>query len=409
MEYQSQVNKNKDAASGRFAEAVSQIEVVKSFTQEKRELEFYQRNMDEAIKTTYPQSRYWHKHDIIRRLALNVIFFGVFAIIFTQAASGNLSPGQAVAVLLYAAQIRIPIFTVSYLVDRAQRAVSDSRDYFEVLSYPLEPTAKRKTGATRRFKDATIRFQGVGFAYADSKKQVLNDISFEVNQGKTLALVGKSGEGKSTLINLLMGLYEPTSGVIAVGKHSVKEISNHELRSNIAAVFQTPNLFSGTIFENISYAKPEADEATVIAAAKAANAHEFIKKLDGAYSAEIGERGVKLSGGQKQRISIARALLKDAPILILDEATSSLDATSEVAVQSALNRLMKGRTTIVIAHRLSTIQAVDEIVVIDGGTIAERGTPKELAKSGGIYTELLELQDSRSPRRQELLKKYELG
>jgi len=221
-------------------------------------------------------------------------------------------------------------------------------------------------------------------------------------------LVGESGEGKTTLTNLLMRLYEPQSGTITIDGQDINVVTQQSLRQNIGVVFQDPALFSGTIFENISYARPNASQVEVEAAAKAANADEFITKLEKGYQTEIGERGLKLSGGQKQRIAIARALLKDAPILILDEATSSLDSKSEAMVQQALERLMKGRTTIIIAHRLSTISNVDQIVTIRKGRIDEVGSPQELARSNGIYAQLLRLQH-KGTAADEKLKEFEIA
>jgi ATP-binding cassette subfamily B protein len=223
-------------------------------------------------------------------------------------------------------------------------------------------------------------------------------------------LVGESGEGKTTLTNLLLRLYEPEKGRITIDGQDISSVSQSSLRRNIGVVFQDPALFSGTIRENISYANPQASQQQIEAAAKAANAHEFIHKLEKGYDTEIGERGLKLSGGQKQRIAIARALLKDAPILILDEATSSLDSKSEGMVQEALERLMRGRTTIIIAHRLSTIQHVDQIVTLKGGQIDEIGSPAKLAKSGGIYAQLLDLQrGKKSEKVTNKLKAYDIA
>ena len=220
-------------------------------------------------------------------------------------------------------------------------------------------------------------------------------------------MVGESGEGKTTLTNLLLRLYEPQSGSIEIDGQNILSVKQASLRKHIGVVFQEPNLFSGTIRENIVYGKPKATTKQIEKAAKDANAHEFIQKLEKGYDTEIGERGLKLSGGQKQRLAIARALLKDAPILVLDEATSSLDSKSELLVQEALERLMKNRTTIIIAHRLSTIQNVDTIISIKNGVVDEMGSPAELAKTGGIYSRLLEVQTARSSvERQKALAKF---
>jgi ATP-binding cassette subfamily B protein len=251
-------------------------------------------------------------------------------------------------------------------------------------------------------------FDHVSFGY-EADALVLSDLSFTLQPDSKLALVGESGQGKTTITSLLLRLYEPNQGTITIDGQNINDVRQSSLRENIAVVFQEPALFSGTVRENIAYARPDATEAEVTAAAKAANAHEFISNFEKGYNSEIGERGLKLSGGQKQRIAIARALLKDAPILILDEATSSLDTKSERQVQQALERLMKGRTTLIIAHRLSTIQSVDTIVTLVGGKVGEIGTPEQLARSGGIYAQLLSLQQSHTEAGKKKLQQYEMA
>jgi len=392
LNYQAKVNKHKDIALGRFSEAISQIKVVKSFNQENRELAIYKTNLSSIIGITKPQSAHWHKNDVYRRSILNLIFLGVYAFIFVRAGQGQFTAGQAVALVLYAMQIRIPIFTISFLVDRTQRAVADSKDYFEILDESPE-RSDNQNAKPLQIKNGSVEFSSVSFGYADDKHDV-KDIDFNILPGQKVALVGESGEGKTTITNLLLGLYVPKQGIIYIDKQNIADITYESLRQNIGVVFQDPALFSGTIMENIAYANPKASKAEVIAAAKAANADDFISKFDKDYETEIGERGLKLSGGQKQRIAIARAILKDAPILVLDEATSSLDSKSEAAVQKALKRLMKDRTTLIIAHRLSTIAHVDKIITLKKGRIDEVGRPEELAKTSGIYAELLQLQSA---------------
>ncbi|MBA2279297.1 ABC transporter ATP-binding protein [Candidatus Saccharibacteria bacterium] len=407
LKFQAKKNEHSDIASGRFAEAIGQVKVVKSFIQEKRELSFLNKHYSAVVFINRPQSKYWHVNDIKRRLILNAIFFGVYALIFVQAAQGTLTPGEAVALILYAMNIRIPIFTISFLVENTQRAVSDSKDYFEIME--IKPQISDSFDAkTLKISKGAIRFQEVSFAY--DSKPVLNNISFGIKPDSKVALVGESGEGKTTLTNLLMRLYEPQTGSIQIDGQDITTVTQSSLRNSIGVVFQDPALFSGSIAENISYANPKASREQIIAAAKAANADEFVDKLKKGYETEIGERGLRLSGGQKQRIAIARALLKDAPILVLDEATSSLDSRSEAMVQEALERLMKNRTTIIIAHRLSTIQNVDEIITFKNGAVVEIGSPNKLAKSGGIYAQLLELQ-MRKPteRTKQQLKDYEMA
>ncbi len=402
QKYQAKKNLHLDIASGRFAEAISQIKVVKSYVQEKRELGFFNKNYGVMVNTNAPQSRYWHVQDVRRRSVLNVIFFAIFLFIFIEGAKGVFTPGQSVALILYAMQIRIPIFTISFLVENTQRAVADSKDYFEVMN--VTPDITDLEGAKKLIVDkGKIVFESVDFAY-DAKK-VLKNVSFTIEPDTKIALVGESGEGKTTLMNLLLRLYEPQKGQVLIDGQNIANVTQASLRKQIGVVFQEPALFSGTIKENIAYANQKATEKDIVATAKAANAHEFISKFEKGYDTEIGERGLKLSGGQKQRIAIARALLKDAPVLILDEATSSLDSKSEHMVQEALQRLMKGRTTLIIAHRLSTIQHVDQIVTLKGGTIDEIGSPDTLAKSGGIYDQLLAMQRGGSDKQ---LKQYEI-
>lgn len=400
LNYQAKKNLHTDIASGRFAEAISQIKVVKSFIQEKRELHWFNRQMQIVVNTNRPQSKFWHVRDIQRRLVLNIIFFGVYIYIFIAGANGSLTPGQVVALILYAMQIRIPIFTISFLVENNQKAIADSRDYFEIMN--IEPEELVLANRQKlKINRGEIIFQDVKFGY-DNHSPVLNNINFKIKPDTKVAFVGESGEGKSTIVNLILGLYQLQSGQIIIDNQNISRINQASLRSQIGVVFQDPALFSGTIFENIAYANPRANSSQVIAAAKAANAHQFISKFAKNYQTQIGEHGLKLSGGQKQRIAIARALLKDAPILILDEATSSLDNRSELLVQQALERLMKGRTTLIIAHRLSTIEHVDTIVSLKQGRVSEMGSPRQLAKSGGIYANLLQIQKTAKPGSKQL-------
>jgi len=303
------------------------------------------------------------------------------------------------------AMARQPVMSMSYLVDSAQRAVAGSKDYFEVLEQPRERTDGRALPAGAG--EPAVRFRDVTFAYdADAERPVLDGVSFDVHAGRKIAFVGESGGGKSTVTNLLMGLYPAGAGAVEVFGQDVAQTDLAALRASIATVFQEPHLFSGTVRENIAYARPDATDAEVRAAAKAAYADGFIEAFDDGYDQVIGERGLRLSGGQKQRIAVARAVLKDAPILVLDEATSALDTKSERLVQAALEDLMVGRTSLIVAHRLSTIRSVDTIVTLRGGRVEEIGAPDELAESGGIYAQLLQLQQAGTKEAKKMLREY---
>jgi ATP-binding cassette subfamily B protein len=404
--WQDEKNHATDLASGRFAEVIAQMRVVKSFIQETLEFRHFERHFQKTIDVTYKQSKYWHNMDIGRRLVLNVIFFLIFAYLFVFTANGSFTIGEMVLLIQLINMMRFPIFNMSFIVDSTQKAIAGSKDYFRVME--LEPSIADATNAPAlAVKKGEVVFDNVSFGYTE-KEQVLYDISFTADPGKKLAFVGESGEGKTTITSLLLRLYEPTEGNIRVDGVDILSVRQTSLREHIGVVFQDPALFSGTIRENIAYASPHATEADIIEAAKSANAYEFIDKLEKGLDTQIGERGLKLSGGQKQRIAIARAILKDAPILILDEATSSLDSRAERLVQQALDRLMKGRTTLIIAHRLSTIANVDKIFTIKNGHVDEIGTPEALAKSGGIYAQLLELQIGTSETAKKRLKQFEI-
>lgn len=399
------INDISDVAYGRFNQMVGQIKVLRAFTREQQETGLFSRRLGQIIKITRRQSHHWHKQDVLRRVFADVFTFIALALVVYQATAGNLSVGTVVLVVTYTNQLRWPLFALSFLFDNAQRAMAGSREFFEVME--LKPELKDDINAsTLDVTQPDVVFDNVSFAYQGGSR-VIERVSFTIASGQKLALVGESGQGKSTISNLLLRLYEPTSGRILIDGVDISQITQHSLRSQIGVVFQDPSLFSGTIKDNIALGKNKAKLSEVEAAAKAANAHEFIMKLDKGYNSEIGERGIKLSGGQQQRIAIARAIIANPPILILDEATSSLDSKAEAQVQSALDYLMSGRTTLIIAHRLSTIKDVDTIVTLKNGGVDEIGSPKDLAKSEGIYAQLLSLQQATGAKREALLKRYD--
>ncbi len=406
QKYQKEINSDQDIALGRFNEVISQVKVVKSFIKEKFELKFFENKYKKIIKTTKPQSLFWHKQDTYRRVVLNIIFLFVFIYIFIMTAKGHFSIGTMVLLIQYAMLIRIPIFSISFLVDQSQRAIANTKDYFETMDI-LPDVDDDLNKPKLKIKNPEIEFKNVYFSYSD--ETILNNLSFKIEPNTKVALVGESGEGKTTIANLLLGLYKLNRGQILIDGQDISSISRNSLREKIGVVFQDPALFSGTIAENIAYSDSKVDNSKIIDVSKKANADDFIQKFKDKYQSQIGEKGLKLSGGQKQRIAIARALLKNAPILILDEATSSLDSKSEKMVQDALEELFKNRTTIIIAHRLSTIQHVDKIITIKNGQVDEVGTPSQLSSSGGIYSQLLKLQEGHSHKASTKLKSYDLN
>jgi len=273
-----------------------------------------------------------------------------------------------------------------------QKGLASSHRIYEILDAPIDIQEKVDAKPIKEFKK-NIEFRDVSFAYNNyDDKEVLNNVNLTIERGRMIALVGQSGAGKSTLADLLPRFYDPNKGGVFIDGIDIREYKLNDLRTLFGMVSQESILFNDTVFNNIAFGFPGATMDKVIAAAKVANAHEFISNLEHGYESIIGDRGSKLSGGEKQRLTIARAVLKDPPILILDEATSSLDSGSEKLVQEALNKLMKGRTSVVIAHRLSTIQYADEIVVVKDGTVAERGNHIGLMAHNGIYKQLVNLQ-----------------
>ncbi len=405
---QKAINQELDIANGRFVETIGQIRVVKSFITEKMELAFYGRKRVAIESQTKAQSAEWHKYDIYRRLVMGVIFFLIYSFIIWQTWTGHYTIGTLTLLLQLATQAQFPLFGSSFIIDGIQRASADSKDYFEIMS--IKPKIVDEKDATKlKVGRGKIEYREVDFAY-DGNKKVLENINFTIAPGSKVALVGESGEGKTTLSNLLLRFYEPTGGEILIDGQDIAGVTQNSLRASVGVVFQDPALFSGTIEDNICYGRAKVDQKSMIAAAKAANAYDFINKLPHKFKTQIGERGIKLSGGQKQRIAIARAIMKNPPILILDEATSSLDSKAEREVQEALECLMAGRTTMIIAHRLSTIAGVDLVVSLKGGKIAEIGAPAKLARGDGIYAELLRLQTA-APTKQikAKLKEYELA
>nr|PZN10674.1 MAG: ABC transporter ATP-binding protein [Caldicoprobacter oshimai] len=370
----------------------SGIKEIKAFTQEEYEskrtlsrIAAYTRAILRALKLS---NAFHPSIEFVSGLGtVIVIFFGGRLALANQLALEDL-----VAFLLYLNTFYQPITSFGMINEGIQHALASAERVFEILNE--EPEIKDDPDAIEvdRVK-GKIEFRNVSFRYVDDVP-VLKNVSFKVNPGEMIALVGPTGVGKTTIANLIPRFYDPDSGQILIDDIDIRKIKLSSLRKQISMVSQDVFLFNGTVKENILYGRPDATDEEVIAAAKAANAHDFIMELPEGYNTRVGERGVKLSGGQKQRISIARALLKDAPILILDEATSSVDTQTEKLIQEALENLMKNRTTIVIAHRLSTIRNADQIIVLKDGEIVEAGRHNELLKKGGLYSQLCKAQST---------------
>ncbi len=316
-----------------------------------------------------------------------VIFFGG-----RLALSGMLPLEDLVAFLLYLSMFYEPITALGRVNEGLQQALASAERVLEILS--VQPEVDDLPGAKSITQiEGKLEFRNVDFWY-DDQIPVLKNISFEIQPGETAALVGPTGVGKTTIAHLIPRFYDVKKGGIFLDGQDIRNLKVSDLRRGISFVSQDVFLFNGTVKDNILYGRPDATEEEVIAAAKTANAHQFISELSNGYETQVGERGVKLSGGQKQRISIARAILKDAPILILDEATSAVDTQTERLIQEALNRLMQNKTTVVIAHRLSTIQDANQIVVLKEGEILEKGKHDELLAKGGLYSELCQAQST---------------
>jgi ATP-binding cassette, subfamily B, bacterial MsbA len=364
-------------------ETVSGVRVVKSFVAEPYERHRFREQVGQITSTAL--TRAWVLAIFVPFItlltfgsAVGIMWYGA-----QQVQSGVMTPGDLIAFLLYGGILIGPFGAFAHLFSQVKEVQGATQRVFEILDTKPE-VADLPEAVPLPTIVGKVAFRNVSFQY-DSETPVLQDITFEARPGTLVALVGPSGAGKSTLIQLLHRFYDPVKGSIEIDGHDIRKVQRASLYGQIGFVPQETHLFGGTIFENILYGRPDAIEEEVIAAARAANAYDFIEELPKGYDTIVGEKGILLSGGQRQRIAIARAILKRPKILILDEATSSLDNESESLIQEALDRLMAGRTTFVIAHRLTTIQKADQIFVMDHGRIVETGSHQDLMSQRGFY------------------------
>ncbi|MDE7307541.1 MAG: ABC transporter ATP-binding protein/permease [Lachnospiraceae bacterium] len=373
--------------NGQIEDNLSGIRVVKSFANEKIEEEKFRQGNNgflSAKKNSYKYMGSYHAGLDTFTTLIQVVVILAGTIFITEQI---VTVSDLVTFLLYIGIFTEPIRTLINFTEQFQNGYTGFERFLEIMH--IEPDIKDKENAVELNNvKGDISFENVSFGYTDSLEQVLHNVNLHVSAGSYIALVGSSGAGKTTLCSLIPRFYEVTSGSVKIDGIDIRDIKLKSLRNHIGVVQQDTYLFAGTIFENISYGKPNASREEVIAAAKNANAHEFIMSLSNGYDTDIGQRGLKLSGGQKQRLSIARVFLKNPPILIFDEATSALDNESEKVVQESLEKLAANRTTFVIAHRLSTIRNAEKILVLTENGVEESGTHEELMQRHGVYEKL---------------------
>jgi subfamily B ATP-binding cassette protein MsbA len=373
-------------------ETISGYRIVNAFGMEEFEQRRFRSALMRLAQTQIRSARVVYLSSPILEMVGVILAAGFLVYAERLIASGAMTIGIFAAYIVAMLQMYDPLRKISRIQNYLQQSFAAMTRIYSLLDKHTEKQDRADAVELAPLKDR-LEMRGVSFKYQDSSDWVLEDVDITVRRGEVVALVGLSGAGKSTLTNILMRFYDPTRGSVVVDGTDTRDATLASLRAQIALVTQEVILFNDTIINNIAYGRPDFDRGKIESAARAAYAHDFIMERGG-YDVLIGERGVKLSGGERQRLAIARALLKDAPILILDEATSALDTQSERLVQRALANLMKGRTTIVIAHRLTTIHSADKIVVLDRGRVIDQGSHKELMSRGGIYRDLYELQFS---------------
>ena len=371
-------------------ENLAGIKVVKAFAREPSEQQKFVKSADELMTQ---QLKVMRIMTFLFPLIFLIANVGQAIVLYaggTQIINGTMTLGQYQEFSLYLMFVFMPIGQLGFIITQMAQASASAGRVFEIMDAKSDVTDKPGAIALPEIR-GTVEFKDVSFRYPGGA-QVLNGMSFTAQPGQTVALLGATGSGKSSIINLIPRFYDPTSGFISIDGHDLRDVTIDSMRKQIGIVLQETNLFTGTLRDNIAFGRPEATDEEVIAAAKAAAAHDFILEFPQGYDTPVGERGTTLSGGQKQRIAIARALLLDPHILILDDSTSSVDLVTEYKIQKALDRLMKGRTSFVIAQRISTVLNADQILVLDKGTIAARGTHEELMEDSEIYAQIYQSQ-----------------
>jgi ATP-binding cassette subfamily B protein len=369
-------------------ETIVGVHVVKSFSQEERRDERFARAADSVFDQTLAANRQRALYVPLLTFLPSLALAAVLLFAGRMVVSGSMTPGQFVTFFLLLALLVMPLRMIGMWIGQAQRATAAGERIFEVLDEP-EEIADLPDAAPLPPGPGHLRFESVDFGY-ERERPVLEDIDLDITPGRTVALIGRTGSGKTTLASLVPRFYDATDGRVVLDGNDVRDVQRRSLRSAIGVISQDPFLFSASVRDNIAFGLPNAPHEAVEAAAHAAQAHEFIEELPQQYDTVIGERGITLSGGQRQRIAIARALLIDPRILILDDATASVDATTEAKIRAGLREVMRDRTTIIIAHRLSTIALADEIVVLEDGRIAARGTQSDLLEESPLFREIHE-------------------
>ncbi|MCL4531473.1 MAG: ABC transporter ATP-binding protein/permease [Chloroflexi bacterium] len=393
--------------SSRLQENVTGVQVVRAFAREPYEIdrfdEINKQYFDSRIKVLSEWSKVMPTTTLLITLGtILILLFGGQMVL-----QGRMTVGEVVAFNAYMLMLSAPVQQIAWLVNGMGEAEAGAQRVLEILEHEPEiqsPADAIKLPALR----GRVEFDHVSLRYADEKSAALKDIDLVVEPNQLVALIGQTGSGKTSLINLIPRFYDVTDGAVLVDGVDVRSVDLVSLRRQIGIVLQTSLLFSDSIKANIAYGRPGASDEEVIAAAKAAQAHEFIEHFAGGYNTMVGERGITLSGGQRQRVAIARALLMDPRILILDDSTSSVDTQTEKLIQEALDRLMEGRTTFVIAHRLSTVRRADLILVMDNGQIVQRGKHDELLAQGGLYKEIHDLQLSQNKAFEDVIEEAEI-